>query len=56
MSANDVCRLEDYPLIPADEGGDDRHVNGNMLLLENARLNIPKGATTITVSNKGASQ
>lgn len=54
MSANDVCRLEDYPLIPAEQGGDDRHVNGNMILLENARLNIPKGATTVT--NKGAQQ
>jgi HK97 family phage portal protein len=51
MSANDVCRLEDYPLIPADEGGDDRHVNGNMITLANARMNIPKGATT----SKGAS-
>jgi HK97 family phage portal protein len=56
MSANDVCRLEDYPLIPAEQGGDDRHVNGNMILLANARQNIPKGATTATVSNKGAQQ
>jgi phage portal protein BeeE len=52
MSANDVCRLEDYPLIPAEEGGDDHHVNGNMITLQNARANIPKGAQ----NTKGASQ
>jgi len=45
LSANDVCNLEDLPLIPDEEGGNDRHVNGNMITLANARQNIPKGAT-----------
>ena len=44
MSSNDVRRLEDLDDIPAEEGGDDLHVNGNMITLQNARMNIPKGA------------
>lgn len=44
MSANDVRRLEDMDEVPAESGGDDLHVNGNMITLANARQNIPKGA------------
>ena len=36
MSANDIHRLEDMDLIPADEGGDLYLVNGNMLPLKDA--------------------
>lgn len=44
FSVNDVMDLEDMNRVPAELGGDDHHLNGNMILLENARLNIPKGA------------
>lgn len=43
-SANDVRSLEDMDLIPDELGGNDLHVNGNMITLANARQNIPKGA------------
>lgn len=43
-SANDVRGLEDMDLIPDELGGNDLHVNGNMITLANARQNIPKGA------------
>ena len=36
MSANDILRLEDQDLIPADQGGDLYLVNGNMVPLNNA--------------------
>jgi len=42
-SVNDVLRLEDQPIIPEEEGGEDHHLNGNMITLKNARANIPKG-------------
>jgi HK97 family phage portal protein len=44
MSANEVRRLEDMDERPAEDGADDLHVNGNMMTLQNARSNIPKGA------------
>jgi len=44
MSANEVRRLEDFDERPEESGADDLHVNGNMLVLANARANIPKGA------------
>ena len=50
MSANDVRRLEDMDELPDEVGGNDTHLNGNMILLANARQNIPKGA------QKGATQ
>lgn len=50
MSANDVRKLEDMDELPEESGGDDLHVNGNMITLANARANIPKGA------QKGAAQ
>ena len=50
MSANEVRRLEDMDERPAEDGADDLHVNGNMMTLQNARANIPKGAQ----STKGA--
>jgi len=31
MSINDIRRLEDMPLVPAEKGGDDYLVNGNMI-------------------------
>jgi len=44
MSANDVRRLEDMDELPDEAGGNDLHVNGNMITLANARQNIPRGA------------
>jgi HK97 family phage portal protein len=44
MSANEVRRLEDMDERPAEDGADDLHVNGNMMTLQNARSNVPKGA------------
>jgi HK97 family phage portal protein len=52
MSTNDVRRLEDMDEIPAEAGGDDLHVNGNMITLGNARANIPKGAQAGTVAKR----
>lgn len=43
-SVNDVLELEDMNPIPEELGGNDHHVNGNMIVLANARMNIPKGA------------
>lgn len=43
-SVNDVRELEDMNPIPDELGGNDHHVNGNMIVLANARMNIPKGA------------
>ena len=31
MSPNDIRRLEDMPLIPKEQGGDEYLVNGNMI-------------------------
>lgn len=53
MSANDVRELEDMNPLPAEIGGDDHHLNGNMIVLENARKNIPKGAQSAQTT-KGA--
>ena len=36
LSANDIRELEDLNKIPADQGGDDYLVNGNMLPLKQA--------------------
>ncbi len=44
MSANEVRRLEDMDELPDEAGGNDLHVNGNMITLANARQNIPRGA------------
>ena len=41
-SANDVRGLEDANRIPADQGGDEYFVNGNMLSMKNAMGNLPK--------------
>lgn len=53
MSANDVRELEDMNPLPEEMGGDDHHLNGNMIVLSNARLNIPKGAQSAQTT-KGA--
>ena len=36
MSANDICRMEDMPLIPKEQGGDAYLVNGNMIPMSQA--------------------
>lgn len=36
MSANDICRMEDMPLIPKEQGGDAYLVNGNMIPMAQA--------------------
>jgi phage portal protein BeeE len=43
MSADDIRELEDMNHIPDGLGGL-YLVNGNMITLENAKLNVPKGA------------
>lgn len=43
MSANQILALEDMPLLPP-ELGDTVYINGNMLPLENAKMNAPKSA------------
>ena len=43
FSANQILALEDQPLLPP-ELGDTVYINGNMLPLENAKLNAPKSA------------
>ena len=42
MSANQILELEDMNKISAEEGGDARLVNGNMISLANAMNNLPK--------------
>lgn len=44
MNANDIRALEEMNAIPADQGGDEYFINGNMLPLSAARLNLPKAA------------
>lgn len=43
MSANEIRRLEDMNDLPGADG-DAVLINGNMIALENARINLPKGA------------
>lgn len=50
-SVNDVRELEDMNPIPEEKGGNDHHVNGNMIVLANARMNIPKGAQSAKEAN-----
>ena len=44
MSANEIRDLEELNKIPAEDGGDELFINGNMLPLTAARLNLPKSA------------
>jgi HK97 family phage portal protein len=44
MSANDIRALEEMNGIPADQGGDEYFINGNMIPLSAAKLNLPKAA------------
>lgn len=53
FSVNDVLELEDMNPLPDEMGGNDHHLNGNMIELKTARLNIPKGAQAAQAS-KGA--
>lgn len=53
MSVNDVRELEDLNPLPEEMGGNDHHLNGNMIELKTARLNIPKGAQAAQ-NTKGA--
>ena len=55
-SANDVLNFEDMDLIPDEKGGNDHHVNGNMITLESARLNIPKGGKSVQTAQGGGNQ
>ena len=42
MSANDIRELENMDRIPADQGGDDYLVNGNMIPITQARKGASK--------------
>ena len=39
LSPNDIHRLENMDLIPADQGGDDYYLNGGYVKLKISRLN-----------------
>jgi phage portal protein BeeE len=43
MNSNDIRDLEEMNLIPAEDGGNEYLVNGNMISLKNAAANLPKG-------------
>ena len=42
MSANHILELEDMNQIPAEDGGNDIFINGNMIPLSAAKYNLPK--------------
>ena len=44
MSANEVRDLEEFNKLPAESGADELFINGNMLPLTAAMLNLPKSA------------
>jgi HK97 family phage portal protein len=44
MSSNDIRELEEMNLIPEELGGNEYFVNGNMIPLSAAKLNLPKSA------------
>ena len=52
FSTNDILDLEDRNMISAAEGGDVRLVNGNMLPLTAAMLNLPRSAQQKTPSGQ----
>lgn len=51
INANEIRVLEEMNKIPAEQGGDEYFVNGNMITLSAAKLNLPKAA-----QNKGGNQ
>jgi HK97 family phage portal protein len=54
MSANEIRDLEEFNKLPAESGADELFLNGNMLPLTAAMLNLPKSAqaTGNTQQNK----
>ena len=46
MSANDIRRLENFDLIPEEEGGDEYIVNGSCVKLKDVGAAYTKGSTT----------
>ena len=52
LSPNDIHRLENMDLIPAEKGGDDYYLNGGYVKLEDAGKNVtaapaqPEGTQT----------
>ena len=52
MNANEIRQLEEMNLIPEERGGNEYYINGNMITLENAKLNLPKSAQQKGVENK----
>lgn len=44
MSANEIRDLEEFNKLPAESGADELFINGNMLPLTAAMLNLPKAA------------
>ena len=46
LSPNDIHRLENMDLIPAEKGGDDYYLNGGYVKLEDAGKNVNKNADT----------
>jgi HK97 family phage portal protein len=56
FSANVILDLEDMNMIPKDEGGDERLVNGNMIPLRYAKENLPKSMQKGAGNNAGGNQ
>ena len=44
MNANEIRELEEMNRIPEEKGGNEYYLNGNMITMENAKLNLPKSA------------
>lgn len=52
LSPNDVHRLENMDLIPAEKGGDDYYLNGGYVKLEDAGKRVPDTAAADTKNRR----
>jgi len=52
FSPNDVRRLENMDLIPAENGGDDHYLNGGYVKLQDAGKNVGKADTADDTKNR----
>ena len=52
LSPNDIHRLENMDLIPADKGGDDYYLNGGYVKLEDAGKAVRSDSTPETTNRR----
>ena len=52
LSPNDIHRLENMDLIPAEKGGDDYYLNGGYVKLEDAGKKVDQPGTTDTKNRR----